>query len=87
MVAFYAPDELWYAAKVKGIYPGGKQQTLPDGTVVTLPYYVVTFMAYPGQPETLYGDSLRIPPPKLKAQAVHDLDDLFAAIDADGARL
>jgi Ca2+-binding EF-hand superfamily protein len=81
-VAYYVPDQLWYAAMVTGIYPG-REDRLPDGSTVSVPYYVVAFNAFPGQSETLYGDHLRIPPTK-SPQVEADLSALFAQVDADG---
>ena len=50
MLAFYAPEGLWYPATLDGIYelPGA------DNSV----YYSVTFSGY-SEVETVYPDSLR----------------------------
>ena len=53
---------MFVSATVEGIYPG-KEQLLPDGSLVTTLYYTVRYNAY-GNTEALNGTSIRLPPPK-----------------------
>ena len=92
VLAFFASEQLWYGATVEGVF-AGKEQTLPDGSTVTVLYYTVRYNAYPDTTEVLNDSSLRVPPMRADddiqsaEELAEEMRQLFDSVDAthDGA--
>ena len=71
----------------------GKEQTLPDGSVVTPMYYTVRYNAYPETTEVLNDSSLRVPAAKSDddvqsaQELAEEMQQLFESVRAQDSRV